>query len=107
MTDITTSEPPRLDLELEPDRERVIVRPAGEIDIATVHLLEAEVQQLLDRGFDELIIDLADLTFIDARGARHIYELAQRMGDGLTVRPGPAAVQRAFEITGLVSLIPF
>jgi hypothetical protein len=34
---------PPLTLGLEPDRERVIVRPAGEIDIATIDALQDEV----------------------------------------------------------------
>src|SRR5215210_1685873 len=107
MTDTSTGDPQRLDLELEPDRERVIVRPVGEIDIATVHHLETEVEELLERGFDAITLDLGALTFIDGRGVRLLYELAQRLGPGLSVRPGPPAVQRAFEVCGLLGVIPF
>jgi anti-sigma B factor antagonist len=107
MTDIHGIEPPGLDLALEPDRERVIVRPLGEIDIANVHLLDAEVQELLDRGFDALVVDLSDVTFIDVRGVRLILELSQRMGPALSVVPGPPSVQRAFEVCGLTAVIPF
>ena len=107
MTDTSAGEHHRLDLELEPDRERVIVRPVGEIDIATVHDLEAEVEELLERGFDAMTVDLRELTFIDGRGVRLLYELAQRLGPRLSVRPGPPAVQRAFEVCGLLGVIPF
>jgi anti-anti-sigma factor len=108
MTDIQATTPPGcLAIELEPDRDRVIVRPVGEIDIATVHQLEREILDLIDRGFDSLILDLSSLRFIDGRGMRCVYDLAQSLGDGLVVWPGPRAVQRAFEVSGFMPLIPF
>src|SRR5215216_2545670 len=98
MTDTQATDLAGLGLEVEPDRDAVIVRPSGEIDIANVHHLEQEVHDLLQRGFDSLVVDLSELTFIDGRGLRLIYELSLELGERLSVRPGPPAVQRAFDV---------
>ena len=96
-----------LSIDVEPDRDRVIVRPVGEIDISNVHHLEREARDLLDRGFDALVLDLSELRFIDGRGLRCIREIALALGDGLTLCPGPHAVQRALEVGGLLPILRF
>src|SRR4051812_17993941 len=108
MSNITAEVPAGLlRIEIEPDRERVIVRPVGEIDISTVHQLEHAVNDLLERGFDALVLDLGALAFIDGRGLRCIHDVAMTLRERLTVLPGPAAVERAFDISGYHELIPF
>jgi anti-anti-sigma regulatory factor len=61
----------------------------------------------MGRGFDQLVLDLRALTFIDSGGVRYVAELARELGDGLTVVPGPPEVQRAFVVLGLDQRIRF
>jgi anti-anti-sigma factor len=50
------------------------------------------------------------LTFIDSTGLRLVLEwdsVARRDGLRLRLRPGPPAVQRVFEVTGVIERLPF
>ena len=51
--------------EVEPDRATVRVRPIGELDLATVPLVGAELAELWSVGFTRLVVDLRAVTFLD------------------------------------------
>ena len=72
--------------------------------------MEARVAALLASGSTRIVLDLAELEFIDSTGLRLILELhgeAARDGYSLALVPGGEAVQRVFEITGTVQALPF
>jgi anti-sigma B factor antagonist len=104
--------PPPTEFEVHEGRgaEGVLtLRPAGELDIATAAQLE---RALVDdrRPGDRVVLDLADLEFIDSTGLRAIVrgaEAARRDGWELQLRPGSPAVQRVFEIAGVLGALPF
>ncbi|MBA3749067.1 MAG: STAS domain-containing protein, partial [Solirubrobacterales bacterium] len=55
-----------------------------------------------------IVIDLGELEFIDSTGIRLLIMAADRCKDGrLTLLPGPKQVHRVFELTDLVSRLPF
>ena len=54
--------------ELEPERERVGVRPIGESDMATVPVGEAHLSELTAAGFKQLTLDLGAVCFLDSTG---------------------------------------
>jgi anti-anti-sigma factor len=86
------------------------VRALGELDLATVPILEAEVAQLREAGFRRLVLDLSGLGFIDSTGLRCIVALdadARRDGFSIALVAGPPAVQRVFELTGTTAQLPF
>jgi anti-sigma B factor antagonist len=85
------------------------LRPAGELDIATAPRLERVLTQEREPG-DRVVLDLADLEFIDSTGLRVIVqavEASRRAGWELTLRQGPPAVRRVFEISGVLGALPF
>ena len=85
-----------------PDRELVAVVPAGELDLSCAGELDREVRDLRRVGFDRVVVDLRQLRFMDSTGLRVLLGLrndAQSDGYELTLRPGPPAVQRVFELT--------
>jgi anti-sigma B factor antagonist len=49
----------------------------GELDVLSADALEASVQQRLD-GQRDVILDLADLTFVDSTGIRAFIRLAKQ-----------------------------
>ena len=67
-----------LSVTVEPGRERVIVRVAGEIDLASVTALQTPVTELLERGFDSVLIDLRAVSFIDSTGIHALLACRQR-----------------------------
>ncbi len=89
------------EVEVRPDRARVIVAPAGELDLATVGRVSAEVDALIRVGFTEIVLDLRGLTFMDAAGLRVVVRYARR--DDVTVRliNGPPVVARMFDLAEL------
>jgi anti-anti-sigma factor len=96
---------PQLQLTVTPDRERAIVAPDGELDIATTPLVEHEVLALCARGFAEICLDLRAVSFFDSSGLRLLMRLDDRLsGEGcrFTVDPGDGAAAHVLQITGLV-----
>ena len=85
------------------------LRPAGELDIGTAPKLE---RALLEdrRAGDRIVLDLADLEFIDSTGLRVIVQAAAAAEQGhweLRLRHGRPAVRRVFEISGVLGALPF
>jgi anti-anti-sigma factor len=103
-------EPESLYCELEPEREAVRVRPIGSLDMATVPVLERQLQELRDAGFRRLIIDFGGLSFMDSSGVRLALEWrATALRDGFEIgfAPGRPAVHRVFELAGVTDHVRF
>jgi anti-sigma B factor antagonist len=85
-----------------------IVRPHGELDLATVETLRATLDGV--ENARRLVLDLRGLSFIDSTGLRLLVRLdqrAQRDGFQLTlVAPAPPA-DTAIRLSGLDQALPF
>ena len=93
-----------------PERDHVVVAPRGELDMATVGVLERELRQLRDSGFGRIVLDLAGLSFMDSSGLHLVLrwtDEASRDSFMFELEPGPRAVQRIFEVAGVVDELPF
>ena len=90
--------------------DHVVVRPRGELDMATIGVVEQELRQLQRAGSRSLVLDLSGLTFMDSTGLhlamRWASEAAQ---DGFTfeIEPGPPAVMRVFALAEMTHGLPF
>jgi anti-anti-sigma factor len=97
-------------IEVRPQRDVVRVAPQGEIDLATVGHLRARIEDLISSGFSRLTLDLQDVTFMDSTGLRLVLELVQASREEhweLSVIGVTPAVQRVFELTGVLAAVPF
>jgi anti-sigma B factor antagonist len=97
-------------LDVVPEREVVRVCPIGDVDISTVGSIRKQIEALVSDGFDRVVLDLRGTTFLDSTGLRMAVEVgssAAQDGFDFAIIEGPAAVQRAFEITGLRAQLPF
>jgi anti-anti-sigma factor len=96
--------------EIEPDRIAVRVHPVGELDLATVPIVEAQLAELWSVGFTHLVLDLRDVVFLDSAGVRLVVSWhALGSADGIVfgVIPGPPPVQKVLEITGVADHLTY
>jgi anti-anti-sigma factor len=83
----------------------------GELDLVSAEVLEAAIDELCaEKGIQRMTIDMRGLAFIDSTGMRTLMSTSARcraLGCELLLIPGPSNVQRPFELTGLVDVLPF
>jgi anti-anti-sigma factor len=94
-------------VETLPDRERVIVAPRGELDLATAARVRDEIDALVAVGFADLVLDLRGVTFTDAAGLRLAMAQARRSDARVQLIDGPRAVARIFDLAGVREALPF
>ena len=86
------------------DGTRAIARFEGELDCAAESLARIEIEIALERGGTELVIDLSDVDFLDARGVHVLIDAGaacRAQHRTLTVIPGPEHVQRILTLCGV------
>jgi anti-sigma B factor antagonist len=97
-------EPP-ISVEILEDGPRgTLVRVGGELDAATVPIVEHELSQLSD-GETVLTIDLSQVSFMDSSGIAMLLNTRNRSG-GLHIRNASAPVRLVIEATGLANVLP-
>jgi anti-anti-sigma factor len=97
-------------VDVEPDRDRVIVRLIGELDLVEAPRLAEVLDDLLRVGFKRVAVDLRALSFLDSSGLHALLtarEAAHACGAQLALVRGPGAVHRVFEVTGMTSVFTF
>jgi anti-sigma B factor antagonist len=96
-----------LTVQLEQDGESLTVRASGELDIATTEALQEALRHAFDGDAEVIILDVAEVTFIDSMGLRALLWAAEHQdGHRLGVRCGPGAVRRMIEMTGMDASLP-
>lgn len=89
-------------VEVRPEREGVRVVAVGELDLAVADGLEQRLAQVHSDGFQQIVLDLRQLTFMDLNGLRRILRWdahARRNGNSFDLIQGPPAVRRLLELT--------
>jgi anti-sigma B factor antagonist len=82
----------------------------GELDVAFASDLEQMVTRLCASGVRGVALDLSKLTFVDSTGIRAILRaqaVCREHGYDFLIEPGRESVQRVFELTGLLDVLPF
>ncbi|MGH2853279.1 MAG: STAS domain-containing protein [Solirubrobacteraceae bacterium] len=82
----------------------------GELDLAGARQLEESLAAAEREDPALLVVDLEGLQFIDSTGLRLLLQAdarARERGYELVLRPGEPAVQRAFEVTGALTVLRF
>src|SRR3954454_12058846 len=103
-------QPPEFVCDVRSDRRRSVVRLAGELDLQVAGDVGAAVEELLDAGCPQVVVDLRDLRFLDSSGVHVLIEAtqaAERRRGAVALIRGPRNVQRVLQITGTETLFAF
>ncbi len=99
-----------LDVEEIANGDSYTLALSGELELGSANTLQSACTRLFAAGLRSLTIDLSGLMFIDSTGLAAIIlasKICERDGLDFWLIPGPRAVQRLFEITGLIEVLPF
>ena len=102
--------PKRFEIRVQPAREAVSVRPIGELDLSGSRRLSSAIDELVETGFADIVVDLRALTFIDGAGVRVLltqHAAAMRDGRRLSLIHGRACIRRVFALTETLDMLPF
>ncbi|MBW3608582.1 MAG: STAS domain-containing protein [Actinobacteria bacterium] len=86
------------------------VAPGGELDLANAATLQAQLDELRGAGFQHVMLDLRELTFIDSSAVRLILRedrLARSAGRRFSLIQGPPAVQRVLDVCDVLDRLDF
>ena len=84
-------------------QDRVVIRLAGELDMASAPQLRSAIEELDLAQCPLLVLDLQELAFIDSTGLRVIlwaHERCRQHAHTLALTPGSQQVQRLLAISG-------
>ena len=84
-----------------------MLRVSGEVDIQTSPILEQHLARVLDQGSTSIVIDLAEVTFLDSTGLSVLVaglKRCQGSGGDLRVASPQPNVRRVLEVTGLADV---
>jgi anti-sigma B factor antagonist len=94
---------------VRPESDRVVVLAQGELDVATVPLLEHEVRALRAAGSASIVLDLRELTFMDSTGVRLLLQLDAEARSGelsFAILDCEGPVRRVLALTGVADRLP-
>lgn len=93
------------------DGTSLVIAVYGEVDLGSVEALDAATGHALKSGAQQIVVDLGACHFIDSTGLGALVNLHRRVearpDAELLLLPGPRAVQRALEVSGLLDVLPF
>ena len=94
-------------LQISDERTGTTVRitALGEIDLANAQQLREHIRGHLADHAEIVVLDLAEVSFIDSTGLRTLLEVAAQDGNRLRVLPSPALL-RLLDLTGLHDRLP-
>src|SRR3954470_12931235 len=81
-----------------------VVTLVGELDVYSAATLRTRLTALLDDGTSNLVVNMAQLAFIDSTGLGTLVTALKRAradGGDLTLEAVPASAMRVLELTGL------
>lgn len=90
--------------------ESLVVKVSGDLDLVIAKEFRETVDKILwDKPLKNLILDLADVQFIDSSGLGAIlgrYKLIQQRGGKMSIWGVKPSVYRILDLSGIMKIIP-
>jgi anti-anti-sigma factor len=103
-------DPGAFDARSDRDGDVLTITLVGELDIGTAGAAQRALDEAEATDAGVIVVDLSGLTFMDSTGIRLLLSAHARSranGNRLTLRRGPASVQRVLELCAVDELLPF
>jgi len=97
--------PPSFSLSVTAEGTDVVVRAAGELDLASAPALERALNRVAPPASGRVVLDLRELSFTDAAGLRVLVAASRRLGERLVVCGPRPPVRQLLEVTRLDHLV--
>ena len=94
---------PEFSVDVSSNNSTEIVAVRGDVDLATVDVLRAQLTGAIERG-ETVVLDLREVAFMDTQGLAAVIEAEQAAsasGTRFVVVRAPATVHRLFDMIGL------
>jgi anti-sigma B factor antagonist len=88
--------------------DETVLRLSGELELHNARVLDEAVASAQARGTRRVVLDLAELSFMDSTGLRHLLRARRELGESgqaMHVVNATAAVRELLALTGLTSLL--
>lgn len=92
------------DIHVSANDGHAVVTVKGDVDLYTAPVLEQQLTELVDDGAREIVVDVADMTFMDTTGLSVLVTTFRRLQphEGrMSLRSPRPSVRKTLEITGL------
>lgn len=103
--------PVRLEVRVQPGRERPTLAVDGELDLSSIPLLAQHIDTQIESEQEALTLDLSGVSFMDSSGLRLLIELnerAERDGWSLSlIAPQNESATLVLRMTGADRALPF
>lgn len=100
--------PPPFNVTVDPDRSAVRVVPSGELDVASRGVLAAQLDELWQSGWSEIVVDLRELTFMDSSGVHLLlahHRRASETGARFVMIDGHEPISRTLQLCGVYDML--
>lgn len=100
----------KVECEVSGDGRSVCLRLDGEVDLDTARLVEDALLPALEPRCTRLVVDLADVSFMDSSGLRVLVVARNALDDRgaeMVIANVNDQLRRLFEISGLISAFTF
>jgi anti-anti-sigma factor len=93
----------QLSIDVRRETDRIVIRLAGELDMANAPILQAAIEEANVDGKQMLVLDMQELKFIDSTGLRIVLWARERCHEAereFALTPGSEQVQRLLAVSG-------
>jgi anti-sigma B factor antagonist len=98
---------PTLDIAPEREADRLVLRLRGDVDMAAADVLTAALSRAVTEPVPEVVVDLADVGFLDSTGIRVLLEGRERAQERdvmVTARNPQPVVLNVLRLTNVAEL---
>ena len=81
--------------------DAIVVRLAGDLDLYNTERVRSALAGAIDRSPSRLVVDMADVEFIDSTALGALVDAHRKFPDGLHVASPQDAIRRTFQVSGI------